>query len=401
MLIELISRIRLLIEREKFDVAQQKIVEGLSEFPDSSDLYALQAELHLERSKPNEALQAIETAIGLDPENDWWYYIAARVYSDKNEDKKALEFVDIALNMDPDYGQYYGFKAAILLDLDKRDASIAFARQGLAIEPDSVICHNVIALALNKTGEKETAFEHLEYLLNEDPENALTHANMGHHYLRQSNIPKAKEHFAIALQINPNFEFARLGMIEAIKGSNILYRKLMEYSFWVEQKFADGGRWKFYIGLIVVVKILPFLLPVYFIFLFWSWFTGPISDVMLYFDKHGRYLMGEDAILFTRVNIVILVFVAVAAFILTPLININFLGTAIGLFLATVPIYLMDITHKNNKRLFLVVSAAVFIGLGVFGGIMGISQPNFAYSIWVVLFLYMVIFSWVSSAVVD
>jgi len=401
MLIESINRIRLLIEREKFDVAQQKIVEGLSHFPDSSDLHALQAELHLERSKPNEALQAIEKAIGLDPENDWWYYIASRIYSDKNEEKKALEFIDIALAMDPNYGQYYGFKAAILLDLNKRDDSIALAREGLAIEPDNVICHNVIALALNKAGDKESAFEHLDFLLSEDPENALTHANMGNHYLRQSNIPKAKEHFAIALQKDPNFEFARLGMIEAIKSSNVLYQKLMEYSFWVEQKFANGGRWKFYIGLIVVVKILPFLLPFYFIFLFWSWFMGPISDVMLYFDKYGRYLMREETVLFTRVNIGLLVLAAISAFILMPLLSLHFLGTAVGLFLATVPTYLMDISHKNNKRLFLVVSASIFIGLGILGGIMGIAQPEFAFMIWVVLFLYTMIFSWASSAAVD
>jgi len=395
MLYESIAKIHLLIERDKLDLAQQKLTEVLAQYPDAAEIFELQAEIYLKKKEYKNALVSIETAIGLNPEDDSVFFTKARIHLQKDEYKQATKAIEQAILLNPDVATYYGVKAAILLDSKYTDKAIEFAKKGLELDPDDLMCNNMLSMAQNRSGKSEEAFERLEHMLADDPENTLTQTNAGYHFLQKGNIKKAKEHFAEALRKDPNFEFARLGMIEAIKGTNWLYRKLLQYSFWI-QKMSSKNKWAFFIGLIVVVKFIPFLLPFYLIFIFWTWFTGPISDLILYFDKHGKYLMTPQSLQLTRINLAL---VSCSAFSLLCafLVDASFFTLAFALFLSIVPVYLIDSGVKKRKRYVMGSFAGLFTGLGLWGVYTSLVMHQSSAISFGMLVVAAVVFSWVSA----
>lgn len=395
MLAEHISRIHLLIERDKLDIAQQRIAETLAEFPDSDDLHVLQAELYLKKDEHKNALEAAERAIGLNPENEEAYGIQARVYLAREEYKKAHTAIDRALALNPYASGFYAIKAVIFLDTQKHAEAIEYAKKGLEIYPDDLLCNNVFSLAQNKAGHAEDAFERLEYMLAEDPENSFTQANMGYHYLSKGKVKKAKEHFSVALQKDPTNEFTKAGMMQAIKSTNWFYRKFLQYSMWIE-KIGRKNKFALYIGVIILVKILPILLPFYLLLILWSWFAGPLSDVILYFDRYGRYLMTKENYQLTKINICILL-VAAFCLILSLLVDSSFFGLAFALGLSIVPIYLIDSSVRPRKRITMGVFACSFIGVGLWGVYTSYFMGESAWAAWGILLFGAVAFSWVAS----
>ncbi len=396
MLHDITSRIEILIEHNKLDQAQQKIGEGLLQYPDSGDLHAMQAKVHKANNKPKDALEAIERAIGCEPEEDYFFYLKAMIHLEKDAYQKAMENVDIALSFNPYQAEYYGVKSAILLNLQHKERAVEIARKGLEISPENAFCQNVLSMALTRSRQTVDSRIILENQLEQDPENAFTHANMGHQCLREGDIPKAKEHFGAALAIDPTNEYAKSGMLQAIKASNILFRKLLEYSYFME-KHTRQNQWLIIIGVLVLVNVLPFLLPLYIILILWTWFTGPLSDVIIYFDKYSRYLLSKTEMLTTQINIGLLSG-ALISLLLAFANDTSFLGLAFGLFVATVPVYLYDSKIKASSKFIMAAAAVLFVGLGIAIVLTAFAGGSYS-GLGMALMLSVVAFSWIGGAV--
>ncbi len=399
MFYDIISRVQLLIERNKLDEAREKITEGLSQYPDSADLYGFLAQVHERKNEIKEALAAIETAIGLHPENDYLHFIRSRIFHLKKDYYAALLSIDESLRIDPEHADYYGMKALILLAQEKKEAAIMLARIGLEKDAGNILCMNVLSMALGSSGKAEEAESALGDLLQNDPDNAFTQANMGYTYLRKGDIQKAKEHFRAALMIDPESDYAREGMLEAAKASNFFYRKILQYYVWME-KFSEGKRWALIIGLLVIVKLLPILVPFYLIFLLWIWFAPPIANVLLYFDKFGRYLMSKETLLLTQINLGLLAVAAISAAIFAPFFSVSFLGMSFGLFSAIVPVYAIETRFKNRNKIIMGAFALLFAGLGIAGVVYSLSGENSG-AMWGALLVSLFLYTWVANIFSD
>ncbi|MDN5214622.1 tetratricopeptide repeat protein [Fulvivirgaceae bacterium BMA12] len=395
MIIEHLSKIQLLIERDKLDLAQQQITEALTSYPDSATLFGLQAEVYLKKKAYKKAKTAVNTGLGLDPEDDYLYMLKSQIWLHLGYHNEALKAVDEAILHNPEIAAYYGIKAEILMLKKQFGEAEKYAKKGLEVDPEDLLSNNILSMAQNKLGQSDQAYERLENMLMDDPENSLTQANTGYHFLQRGEIKKAKEHFAIALQDDPNFEFARSGMLEAIKASNWLYRQLLLFSFWIE-KLGAKNKWLFFIGLIVVVKLIPVLLPFYLVFVFWTWFTGPISDVMLYFDRYGKYLMTDKVRTLTQINIG-LIGLSLASVGLGLGFNSGFFGLAFGAFLSIIPVYQLDYDNRLLKKFILSGFAILFIGLGIAIVAASLTGATTLAGLWLILSLSAVAFTWISS----
>jgi len=392
---DLISRIEILIDRDKLDDAQQRIAEGLSQYPDSGGLHALQSKIYTERKQIKKAMESIKTAIGCDPNNDYFYYLKAMIHLENDEYKKCNKNIDKALELDPHYAEYYGAKAQVLLSLDRRDEAIETVKKGLELDAHNAYCQNVLSMALTRAGEAGASQKILENQLEQNPENAFTHANMGYQYLRENNLEKAREHFGASLAIDPTNEFAKSGMLSAIKASNFLYRKLLQYGFWMD-KIGEANRWAFIIGFVVVVQVLPFLLPLYLIIVFSTWFIGPLSDLIVYFDKYSRYLFSDLERKLTRLNLALIAVAATSLGLALVTQNLAFVGTAFGCFMAIVPIYLYDGKITKNGKLIAILFASIFVLMGLGTTLYGLAGGNPA-TPGMVLFLSVIAYSWVGN----
>jgi len=119
-------------------------------------------------------------------------------------------------------------------------SALEAAEQGLALDPESTACVNLRAMALVKLGRREAAAATIGAALAKDPQNAHTHANQGWALLHHGDHRQALEHFREALRLDPELDWARAGMVEALKARNVIYRVMLRYFLWMARLSAKA-----------------------------------------------------------------------------------------------------------------------------------------------------------------
>ncbi len=390
-----LHQIYMLIDRKRYGLAHEKITELLGIMPDAWELHTMRAQVYLQEDKYEEAREAAGEAIALNPECGFAFLLISQAYLEQSKLEEAERAIEKALEIDPSEPDYYAVKSNLYVAKRKYQQAISCAEEGLALDPEHLMLNNLMSLAQRRLGQKSEAFERMSDMMGRDPENPLTHANMGYHHLQSGDHKKAKEHFAMALSKDPEFDFARMGMIQAMKASNIMYAKLLQFAFWMD-KIGQRNRWLFIIGLLVIVNVVPVLGPFYLIFILWTWFTTPLSDIILYFDKYGKYLMTPSTMRLTQINIGLLIASLVAlgmAFALST----SFLLLAFACFLAIVPVYMID-THRKPHSKWIVGGFAVgFVGIGLYGVFQALGTGEAPFAQWNAMIIGAIAFSWISS----
>jgi tetratricopeptide (TPR) repeat protein len=173
-----------------------------------------------------------------------------------------------------------------------------------------VNCTNCRAEALVQLGRRGEAGEALETALAEDPEDSHTHANKGWALLHAGQPKQALEHFKEALRIDPENEWARAGIVEALKARNFLYRWLLAYFLWMS-RLSAGMQWGIILGGYFLIRFLgsaarenpalgPYVLPIqiiYMLFAILTWTAPHLFNLLLRLDKYGRYALSDDQIM--------------------------------------------------------------------------------------------------------
>ena len=180
-------------------------------------------------------------AIHLAPDFPFAHFAHARVLFDRNRFAEALPAVNEAIRLEPEDSDQYALLANLHLQESRWREALHAAEQGLQFDPEHVGCTNLRAIALVKLGRKAEAGRTIDTALAKNPDNALTHANQGWTLLEQGQPKKAHEHFREALRLDPQNDWARRGIIEALKARNFIYALMLKYFLWMA-KFSRGGQ---------------------------------------------------------------------------------------------------------------------------------------------------------------
>lgn len=389
-----LQRIEFLIRTHKLEEAQKRIGEMLPQYPDEGVLYQLQSRIEVEKDNYNRALELINTSIGLEPDDADNFYYKSRILYLKKNFVEAMKSIDAALNIDPAEPYYCGQKALLLYQKEKRQEAIQWAKKGLVTNPDNELCANVLSMVLGSTGDTLGAEAVLGQRLEQNPEDAFTHANMGYNFIRKGNMQQAKVHFKEALVLDPEFQYAKDGMIDAIKGSNPLYRTIINYAVWMEQK-TSKNQWLIIIGLIVVVRFLPFLLVPYLIFVAYIWLAPPIAHAVLYYDTYGRYLMDTQS---RSISIAIncLLPIALIAAIFGFIVSGTYFTLAVAALFAAVPVYGLVSRERPFNQLMLTLFAAAFLVYGILSALPMFADMQQSLGFMPIIVIA-VIYTWVSN----
>jgi hypothetical protein len=162
-------------------------------------------------------------------------------------------------------------------------------------------------MALTKLGRQTDAVASVDAALGRNPDDALAHANKGWALMHQRQPREALNHFREALRIDPNFEYAQQGIVEALKARNPLYRIVLAYFLWMA-RLSPGARWGVILGGYVGYQVLrgvgranpawqPWIMPLliaYGLFVLLSWFAYPLVNLLLRFNKFGWYALNRD-----------------------------------------------------------------------------------------------------------
>ncbi len=292
-----------LYEIKRYEEASKEFTNILSTDPDNYDAMYMLAHCRLSLNDLEGCSNLTDSLIGHAPDFAPSYHLKSIIELEKDNWNVALSWIEEAIRLQPTDANYWGIKARILLNVKEYHQALEAAEKGLVFDPEDSNSLNSRTQALVKLGRKQEAFKNIGKSLETDPEDDFTHANAGWAALEAGNHTQAKEHFRMALKRNPNFGLAQEGMKEAIKATNPLYRAFLNFQFWLG-KMKVGQQWAVIIGLYIGFRILrgaakniPILVPIVYlvagIFLM-TWLITPISNIILRFNKDGRYLLTKD-----------------------------------------------------------------------------------------------------------
>ena len=299
-----LQRALVLLEQSRYELAEKELRGALAIDPHDAHSHAMLALCLVNQKNYDDATRAAEHAIHLSPDEPFPHYVLSVVLRERQRLPEALAAINEALRLAPHDANYHGTQAAILIQQEKWRDALAAAERGLEIDPEDDDCTNMRAIALVKLGRKADAHAAIEGSLARAPQNATTQANQGWTYLDQGNPKQALEHFREALRLDPTSQWARSGMLEALKARYFFYRWLLAYFLWMA-KLPSNARWGVIIGGYVAFRIVnslrqsspelaPYLMPLvvaYVIFAVMTWVASPLMNLFLRLNRYGRHLL--------------------------------------------------------------------------------------------------------------
>jgi Flp pilus assembly protein TadD len=302
-----LQRAELLMEQSRYELAEKELRLALIEAPSDAEAHALLA-LCLTRLKQfGSATQEAETAIGLDPELPFAYYAHAIVLAQRNYFSQAEAAIGRAIGLAPNNTQYYAHLARLRIEQRHWQDGLLVAEQGLALDPEDVECTNLRAMALARLGRRSEAGTAIETALKRDPENPDSHANMGWSLVENGQPQRALEHFREALRLDPESDWAREGIVEAMKARYWIYRLVLGWFLWMLSLRART-QWLVLIGAFLGFHALrylaarnsslaPWMMPLliaYVAFALMTWLASPLSNLALRLNRFGRLALTRE-----------------------------------------------------------------------------------------------------------
>lgn len=302
-----LDRAVLLLQQSRPADAVRELGRVLAEQPDHSLAlsYLALAQSHL--GQHTEALRAADQAVLHTPDFDFAHYARAQALHRADRDDDAKPSAEEAIRLSPDDERNHALLASIRLSLRDWAGALEAAERALAINPGHVPSANLRAMALVRLGRMSEATQAVAYALENDPNDALSHANQGWNELHHNRPRPAMEHFREALRLSPDFEYARQGMLEALRARNPVYRLLLRYFLWMGRQ-SRRLQWAVVIvsflgleGVRAVASENPdagtYLWPLvyaFYAFVYLSWTAGPMFNLALRFDRFGRLVLSRD-----------------------------------------------------------------------------------------------------------
>jgi tetratricopeptide (TPR) repeat protein len=302
-----LDRARLLLAQSRPADAERESMLALAQQPENPQALAYLALSRVEQGKGKEALTAAREGVGLAPEQPFLHYVHAHVLRSLDRTDDAFRAVQEALRLDPDDADTHAMLSSIELARNRWPAALEAAERALELNAEHVGAANLRSMALVRLGRKAEAMQSVDYALGRAPEDAFSHANQGWNCLHRNDPRQAQEHFREALRLDPNLDYAREGMLEALKARNPVYRIMLAYFLWLGRQSARF-QWVFIIGVFFGVRIARSLsqsqpelnwiwwplLGLFYVFVYLSWTAQPMFNLMLRFDSFGRHVLSAD-----------------------------------------------------------------------------------------------------------
>src|SRR5262245_41290166 len=300
-----LQRAMLLNEQGRHQEAVAELRLCLAQNTEDSLTHGLLALSLKELEQFDEAMQHAQRAIHLAPDEAFGHYALACVMIDRKRFEEARAAILEAIRLEPYNANYFGILSSLELQKSRWREALAAANQGLEIEPENGLCTNLRAQALVKLGDRAAAAATMGEALARRPDDAYTHANQGWAMLHAGQPYQALEHFREALRLDPELEWARAGIVEAMKARNVIYRWMLAWFLWMS-RLTPQVRWGLVIGAYIGSRmigqmagqapLLRLLLYAYFAFVLMTWLSPSFFNLLLRLDRFGRYALSADQV---------------------------------------------------------------------------------------------------------
>ena len=263
----------------------------MSDEPASSYQASLQrGELLRNQGRYAEAEKFLHQAITEQPSNAEGYYELAFCYCNWGDySPKALSTIDHVISLDPNRAEFFSLRAWILGNLDKNKEAILVAEQALALNPHSILAlnaqtraysdlhdwkqtevnarytleinstnelaGNLLALALRQQGRLQESEAVTASLLAHAPDSAMAQSNAGWSALHAGDHRRANQHFLEALRLDPDYDYARRGLLHSFNSRVWIYRIYFQFIAWLG-KHRKGMRYFFLAVIYIAYRLV-------------------------------------------------------------------------------------------------------------------------------------------------
>lgn len=297
-------RAQLLLNQNNYARAEESARLALEEDPGDGHALTILALIQSHRGQHKQALATADSAIAVEP--DWAHgrFVKACIAFDAGDLKIAEKSAQEALELAPETPATYGLLAGVHLRNKQYKKAVDFARQGLEYDAENETCRNMLVHALAIQGHGVEAEQAATETISDNPESSQAHASAGWVHLRNRKHKEALNSFREALRLEPDNDYARSGLVQAIKAQNFIYAGFLVYMHWM-QRLPKGARFGIYFGIWILYRQVaklgtssPELLPVtfiaaaaYFLFIYSMWTIDALFNVLLFIHPVGRYAL--------------------------------------------------------------------------------------------------------------
>jgi len=309
-----LERALILIQQNRWDMAQKELEQALAQEPNNAVAHAMLSQCCLRGPNPDakqlqRATEEAEEAIRCDPGLSECHSAMARVMLCRNRFPEARKAAREAMQLSPDNPHYYVVAAMVEHAQSKWQESADLCEIALHLDPENSDANNLRAMALVKLGRRTEAGATIDATLNRNPDDATSHANKGWTLLEQGKPDEAMNHFKEALRLNPQSEWARQGIIEAIKARSFVYSLMLKYFFWMA-RFSSQTQFIIMIGAYMLNRAVAtygranpqyrlycdIFLYTYFAFMIMTWVAVPLFNLVLRTHPLGKYALNKEEV---------------------------------------------------------------------------------------------------------
>jgi Flp pilus assembly protein TadD len=362
---------------------------------------------HLEQGK--DAVESGKRAVALDPELAFAHYALGWAFLEHGESSGAERAAKEALRLDPD-SDSYALLASVKARQHRWNDVLENVAKGLELNPEHAGCANLRAMALASLGRGDEAEAAVRGVLALDADDATAHANRGWLLLRQSDPEGALESFRAALRLDPSFDWARTGIVEALKARSGIYRLILRGSLWMGSLTARA-QWMVLIGFFVFGRIVralmrenptwsPVLGPIlglYVLFVLMTWVADPLSNLLLRINPFGRLALRPHEILASNFVGACVALALVAILVFAGTRADAWLIVAASSAVMLIPIGGASKAYRTRAWWPLVAAAAVLGAFAVAAAVFAFSRPDFAGGALGLLLVGAFLFSWLAN----
>jgi tetratricopeptide (TPR) repeat protein len=302
-----IQRAQLLMEVERFDDAIQALRQHLLNDPDDALAHAQLAICLSRKEQFAAATEHAQRAVGMAPEQGFSHYALGSVLMRRGRLKEAHAAADEAIRNEPDDLHNYRLRAAIRMQQERWRDALQDVETGLQLDAEDSVCLTLRAQCLMRLGRRREAVHSVETALQRRPDDAHSHATHGWTLLESGDPDRAMHHFREALRLDPEMEYAREGIIEAMQARHLVYRLFLKYVFWM-MRLSPQARW----GVLMVglfgssfisnlaetqPALAPVLIPLYWAYIAFAittWIAIPLFNLLLFTNRFGRLALSPD-----------------------------------------------------------------------------------------------------------
>ena len=359
------------LSHDRWDMAEREWRMALVEAPDDATAHAGLAIALTEQERFEEAQREADAAVGLAPDVGFMHQTRARVLRDRRHFSEARTAAEEAIRLDPDDPNNHCVLASIHLHQQRWADCLAAADAGLALDPEHDGNTNLRALALTHLGRQDEASATIAGALQRAPENSLTHTNQGWALLHRNQPKAALEHFREALRLDPTNDWAREGLLTALKAQNRVFRVLLAYFLFMGRQ-RGGVRWAIILGILFGQRLLhgvatshpewgivvyP-LIALIAVFIYSTWLANPLMNLVMRFDRFGKHALTKDQ--FAQANLIgVCLFLAAGLFGIELWLHLGHLPSLM-LLLLTIPLTsIHDASPGWPRRMSVIVTTAL------------------------------------------